>query len=208
MAAPANKTIGDLNGKWHLNKTLSDPVEPVLALQGVGWFIRKAVSAAGITLHVKHYLAEGDDAVPHVDITQVATGGIQGTTENRTADYEFREHSDWLFGAVRGRCKFVTPEELAEFLETAAAEGWVDPSDRDFLARDWLPASEAERAGAFGQGKPLFLSHVESIDAGWTATQVWGFQDVGGERRYTRNVVAANKGRFVAIKMVYDWVPE
>ncbi|KAI5927705.1 hypothetical protein F4810DRAFT_649026 [Camillea tinctor] len=208
MAAPANKTIGDLNGVWYLNKTLSDSVEPALSLQGVGFLLRKAIGAAGITLHVKHYLDPA--AVPHVDITQIVTGGITGTTEQRTADGEFRPHADWLFGSVRGRCQYVTPEELGAFLVSAAEQGWVDAADREFLARDWLPPTDAERAGAYGQGKPLFLSHVENLDegGGWTATQVWGFQDVGGERRYVRNVITAKKGKFVALKMVYDWVSE
>ncbi|KAI1499206.1 hypothetical protein F5X99DRAFT_391089 [Biscogniauxia marginata] len=227
MAAPANKTIGDLNGKWYFNKTLSDSFEPALRLQGVSWLVRTAIGASNITLHVRHYLSppspEASDAagaaasgaaveIPHVDIEQVATGGVRGTTENRTADFTFREHTDWLFGRVRGRCKFLTSEELAAFLadEDAAGKGWVDGDEGvRFLLDGWL-VGPAEAAGPFGQGRPLFLSHVENLDesGGWTATQVWGFQDVGGERRYARNVITAKEGKFVSIKMVYDWVPE
>ncbi|KAI1802451.1 hypothetical protein F4811DRAFT_397834 [Daldinia bambusicola] len=212
MAAPASKTIGDLNGKWVLNKTLSDPVDPALALQGVSWLVRKAVGAATVTLDTKQYQGAATppntsgELVTRIDIQQVASAGLKGTAENRCLDYAFREHGDWLFGRVRGRSRWVGAEELAalvggpegEFRKSGAVED-------DFVARDWLEG-EQEKGGPLGETH--VLNHVESLDAGWTALQVWGFQNVGGERRYVRNVVVAKDGTFVNFKMVYDWVPE
>jgi hypothetical protein len=77
MAAPAEVTLKDLSGQWvmvsnslarpHLwayrlirltylqNKTLSDDPDDVLALQGMGWMTRKAISIATVTLHTKQY---------------------------------------------------------------------------------------------------------------------------------------------------------
>ncbi|RYC54577.1 hypothetical protein CHU98_g11632, partial [Xylaria longipes] len=72
MAAPATKTIGDLSGKWVLNKTLSDPTDPALALQGVGWLLRKAIGAATIHISVTQYVDDG--GVTHIDIDQSASG--------------------------------------------------------------------------------------------------------------------------------------
>ncbi|KAI1465683.1 uncharacterized protein F4812DRAFT_437105 [Daldinia caldariorum] len=212
MAAPASKTIGDLNGKWVLNKTLSDPVDPALSLQGVSWLVRKAVGAATVTLDTKQYRGAptppnaSAEPVTRVDIQQIATAGLRGTAENRCLDYVFREHSDWLFGKVRGRSRWVGAGELAALVEAEDGEfrktGVVEDA---FVARDWLEGEE-EKGGP--EGETHILNHVESLDAGWTALQVWGFQNVGGERRYVRNVVVAKDGKFVNFKMVYDWVPE
>lgn len=190
MAAPASKNIRDLNGTWimvstylphrsdsinepHIlsptdqaklmpkpqNKTLSDSPDAGLALQGIGWLTRKGIGLATVTLHVKQYDEAG---VTHIDIEQSATGGVKGTTENRALDNEWREHSDWLFGKVKGR---------SEWLAAPVA-------DEPYLNGNW----EA--------GTSEWVHNVaESLDNGWIATQTWGFQVVNGERRHTRNVV-------------------
>ncbi|KKY39915.1 hypothetical protein UCDDA912_g00068 [Diaporthe ampelina] len=180
MAAPAEKTLRDLNGTWVMNKSLSDSADPALALQGVGWLTRKAIGLATVTLHVKEYV---DDAgLTHVDIQQTATGGVKGTAENRTLDDTFREHSDWLFGNVKGRTGWV-----------ASREAIAD----EFLQKGWEPA-QAE----------FVVGYVESLDRGWTATQVWGFQEVNGERRYARNIVVAKGAERVEMRLVYDFYSE
>lgn len=56
-------------------------------LQGIGWFKRRAISLATITLDIKQY--RDDEGVEHIDIEQTATGGIKGTTENRTLDWTY-----------------------------------------------------------------------------------------------------------------------
>ncbi|KAI8628030.1 hypothetical protein F5Y19DRAFT_150807 [Xylariaceae sp. FL1651] len=201
MAAPASKTIGDINGKWVMNKTLSDSPEPALALQGVGWLIRKAIGAATVTLHVKQYT--DDASVPHIDVDQIASGGIKGTSENRTLDFQAREHSDWLFGRVTGQSKFVTAEELQALVAPDGeprTQGWIDD---DFVAQDWIEA-DGEKTGPAGETHVYNL--VKSVDKGWTVVQVWGFQMIGGERRYTRNIVCAKGDKFEKFKLIFDWV--
>ncbi|KAI8266167.1 hypothetical protein K4K58_010303 [Colletotrichum sp. SAR11_239] len=195
MAAPADKTIADLSGKWVMNKTLSDSPEPALALQGISWMVRKAVGMATVTLHVKQYSAppsppgSGTEPVTHIDIDQFATAGLKGTTENRCLDMEWREHSDWMFGSVRGQSKWMSAEEIED----------------EFLKKGpWLEG-EAEATGP--DGKSHIYSHVESIDNGWTATQIWGFQIIDGQRRYARNVLVQKGGKRVEIRLVYDWLP-
>ncbi|KAI1185425.1 hypothetical protein F5B17DRAFT_33280 [Nemania serpens] len=196
MAAPASKTTANLNGKWVLNKTLSDPTDPALALQGVGWLVRKGIGAATITITVKQY-ADAETGTTHIDIDQSASG-LSSTREQRALDWSVREHKDWIFGAVKGQSKFVSRADLAALVGDeggeARKERWVNS---DFLALDWEG----------GDGGDLILSHVVA-DAGWFATQVWGFQDVGGERRYVRNVVVAKGDKFENFKMVYDFISE
>lgn len=136
-----------------------------------------------MTLHVKEY---ADDAgTTHVDIQQTATGGLKGTAENRTLDNNWREHSDWLFGNVKGRTKWVA--NTAEI------------GDDAFLKSNWATDGEPDEH---------IFAYVESLDKGWTATQVWGFQVVNGERRYARNVVVAKGTERVEMRMIYDFVPE
>lgn len=197
MAAPPSKTLRDLNGTWvmvsptqplHLtsnpptteppepsetpkkqkltppppqNKTLSDSVEPGLALQGISWLTRKGIGLATVTLSIKQYEEAG---VSHIDIQQTATGGVKGTSENRVLDNEYREHSDWLFGKVKGRTEWLSETPL-KVDEPFLAEGWEDGT------AEWIHA------------------FVQSLDSDWTAAQVWGFQNVQGERRYVRNTV-------------------
>ncbi|ROT35454.1 hypothetical protein SODALDRAFT_328794 [Sodiomyces alkalinus F11] len=195
MAAPPNKTIGDLSGKWVMNSTLSDSPEPALALQGVSWMVRKAIGLATLTLNVKQY--EGPANPPststepavHIDISQTSTGGVKGTTEARCVDTEWRDHSDWLFGNCRAYSAWRSLDEIEDA----------------FLKKGWL-VGEAE-AKAPG-GKTFLLSHVENVDYGWTATQIWGFQDVNGERRYARNIIVAKEDKKVEFRLVYDWLGE
>ncbi|KAG7292668.1 hypothetical protein NEMBOFW57_002705 [Staphylotrichum longicolle] len=194
MAAPANKTIGDLSGKWVMNKSQSSPIEPALALQGVGWVMRKAVGLATMTLQVKQYVAPpsppadpSSTPVTHIEIEQTGTGGIKGTTEKRCLDFVFRDHTDYLFGHVKGQTKWLTPDEITDA----------------FLKSGWLEGEE-EKGGP--NGETHLISHVESYDNGWTATQIWGFKIVEGLRKYVRNIVVAKGAERVEVQLVYDFV--
>ncbi|KAH8594924.1 hypothetical protein B0O99DRAFT_594973 [Bisporella sp. PMI_857] len=185
MAAPTEKNIGDLNGQWVLNKTLSDPTDPVLTLQGVGWLTRKAIGLATVTLHVKQYV---EDGTTHIDIDQTATGGIKGTTELRVLNWTPREHEDHIFGSLKGKSRWLTPE-LLDTLDEHLKEGWI--------------GTDEEKGGP--NGEKFLESFVENEKAGWTAQQVWGFAIVEGERRYTRRVVVTKGETVLKIRMVYNW---
>ncbi|KAI9172036.1 hypothetical protein HJFPF1_01528 [Paramyrothecium foliicola] len=203
----AEKTIKDLNGKWVMaqpavaplpsatpahappsqNKSLSDSVEPALALQGIGFLLRKTIGLATVSINVNQYDAPpkppntSNDIFTHIDIEQSASG-LTSTQENRCLDNEYRDHTDWLFGSVRGQSRFVGVDEL----------------DDEHLKKGWLVE---------GEGKTLIYSHVESKDNGWTATQVWGFQTVNGERRHSRNLLVKKGKDRVEIRFVYDYSP-
>ena len=149
---------------------------------------------ATITLDIKQYQgaptapadADGPE-VTHVDIDQTLTGGLKGTTEKRCIDDAEREHSDWMFGSVRGQSRWATAASI----------------DDAFLAKGWLEGDD-EKAGPAGETH--ILSFVQSLDNGWTATQIWGFQEVGGERHYCRNIVVAKGSERVEIRLVYDYL--
>ncbi|KAG6041552.1 hypothetical protein E4U41_003568 [Claviceps citrina] len=184
MAAPAEKMLQNLNGHWTVNYDLSESSDPALAIQGIGYVIRTAISYATISIAVNQYEAvpkpPNESAVPvtHIDITQSASG-LTSTQENRCVDDTPREHTDWLFGTVRGRTKWVGLDDIGD---TYLKSGWEVEGDGRFI---W--------------------SHVESCDAGWTADQVWGFQRVDGERRYCRNIVVEKGDRRAEFRLVYNY---
>ena len=146
--------------------------------QNVGWFLRKLITAATITLTISEYSSSPDN-VTHIDISQVATGGVSGTTEKRTLDWAWRDHTDGIFGTVRGRSRWCRLDEVADddWLKT----GWLDPE------------------GLFVQ------SYVESQGGGWTADQVWGFEMVDGRRYHVRHVVVRKGDDWKEARLVYDY---
>jgi len=184
MAAPPEITIKDLSGQWVMNKTLSDDTDAVLALQGIGWFTRKAISLATVTLHVKQYTAE--DSIVHIDIEQTATGGIKGTSEHRTLDWTERSHTDHIFGNLTGKTRFLSlshPELTDSFLK----DGWLED------------AAEGE------EGERHVESFVVNSEKGWSAVQIWGFAVIEGARRYVRRVVVTKGSEVMKTRLVYDW---
>ncbi|CAH0001095.1 unnamed protein product [Clonostachys byssicola] len=188
MAAPAEKTLKNLTGKWSLNKTLSGSTDALLALQGIGYLTRKGIGLASVTLDVNEYEAApkppnaATEIFTHIDIEQTAAG-LSSTHERRCVDDTWREHEDWLFGKVKGRTRWVALAEV----------------DDEFLKTGW----EEEKVGE--DGKNLILSEVESVGNGWTATQIWGFQKIDGERRYVRHVVVKKEDKTEVVKLVYDY---
>ncbi|KAH7326534.1 hypothetical protein B0I35DRAFT_475170 [Stachybotrys elegans] len=185
MAAPASKTIQDLSGKWVMSKALSDSSDSGLSLQGINFVLRKTIGLATVNIDVKQHIAppsapnKSTDPVTHVDLLMSAAG-LSSSQENRCLDDTWRESSDWLFGTVRARVRFTSIEEL----------------DDAFLKKGWLKE---------GEGKTLIIDETQNVKSGWTATQVWGFQIVKGERRYCRNLLVKKGSKRAEIRLVYDY---
>lgn len=147
--------------------------------------MRKAIAFATITLEMTQY---ADDKGVHIDVEQTATGGIKGTAEHRTLDWQYREHSDHVFGDLKGRSRFsdLSAPDITE----------------DFLKEDWLQGEE-EKAGP--NGEINFYNDVVA-QRGWTGSQVWGFAIIDGKRYYTRRIVIKKGNEVKKIRMVYDWL--
>lgn len=67
----------------------------------------------------------------------------------------------------------------------------------EFLAKDW----DAE-----GVKDGVVESYVVNEEKGWSARQVWGFEMVKGEKRYTRHLRFQLDDVVLLKKMVYDYV--
>jgi len=166
------------------NKPLSDDPDPVLALQGIGWLVRKAISMMSVQLDIKSY--QDSDGLWHIDVEQPGAAGIKGTTELRTIDGKPADHEDHIFGHVVGT---TTWGKVGDFKD--------DGGDESYLKADWLDDE-------------ILVNKVEATN-GWTATQIWGFQNVnvGGvtERRYARNIIVKKKDKQVKARLIYDYSP-
>lgn len=149
----------------------------------MSWLTRTAISLATIYLNIKQY--KDDAGVVHIDIEQTTTGGLQGTTELRTLDWEKRKHEDYIFGKVQGQTRFVNSDAV----------------DDAYLKEGWLE-DDAEKGGPAGE---LHIqSHVEA-EAGWTVDMLWGFAEIDGERRYTRRVVVTKGNQVLKARLVYEY---
>ncbi|KAF7715394.1 Uncharacterized protein PECH_002805 [Penicillium ucsense] len=220
MAAPATTTIKNLNGSWVMDSTLSDPADPILSLQGMSWFLRKALPYATVTLHVNEYADSTNPQVYHIDIDQVITGGIQGSKEHRQLDWQEREHVDNIFGSLRGKSRFLRGSKAddgqvrpAVEFQTQVGDAESDARIQRFLRGETLLDGSAaegfivdEEGAEFGEGEGLWMqSFVVNDSNGWTAEQIWGFEIIDGQRRHTRRV-AVTKGKKVELaRLVYKY---
>ncbi|KNG46620.1 hypothetical protein DDE82_002158 [Stemphylium lycopersici] len=197
MAAPENVGIKNLQGKWQMNKSLSDAFDPVLTLQGIGWLTRKALGAATITQHLQETPTTGEDNAPttNIKIDQIITGGLKGSVENRVLDWHYREHTDWLFGTVKGHSRYSTLQKVQE----EGKNGGAKEEDMKYLTEGWL--KETEDGG-------VVESFADNDGNKWTAWQVWGFAEIGGERKLTRRFVVRKKDKeeVVKVRLVYDYL--
>ncbi|KAJ7783632.1 hypothetical protein DFH07DRAFT_873695 [Mycena maculata] len=184
MAVPSDFTILDISGKFVMNKSLSGNTDEVLALQGVSWFKRKAISIGTVTLAIKHY--KDDEGHEHVDIDQTLTGGIPGTREERFLTWTERSSEDHLFGAIIGKSRRVQASELEE----------------EFLKKDWT-ADTLEH----GLIQSYVYSDTPKSGTTWIANQAWGIQELNGERRYVRHLkFTGPQGQDIEILLVYDYL--
>ncbi|EPS33669.1 hypothetical protein POX_a01335 [Penicillium oxalicum] len=220
MAAPATTTIKCLNGSWVMDRSLSDPTDPILSLQGMGWMMRKVLGMATVTLSVKEYTDESNPQAYHIDIDQTVTGGIQGTREERVLDWQEREHVDTIFGKLRGKSRFLRGSKTddgkvrpAVDFQTQVGDAESDARVQRFLRGEvLLDGSAAEgfvvddEGAEFGEGEGLWMqSFVVNEESGWTAEQIWGFEVINGERRYTRRVAVVKGKKVEMARLVYEY---
>jgi len=160
---------------------------------------RKAIGLATVTQHLKQSPTTGEDGQPstQIDIEQFATGGLKGTTELRTLDWQFRGHTDHLFGTLQGRTRYTT---LKALIEESKGQG-VTEEDAKFLVEGWLKETE--------DGE-IVESFVDNDASKWTGWQIWGFAEIDGKRRLTRRfaIRKKDKDQVVRVRLTYDWAGE
>lgn len=190
--------VGAVSADECQNKRLSDDLEPALALQNVSWVARQAVGLVSVALHLQQSQglplppSASSELTTIIEVRESVVGlfgmdrMVHKTTMKFCLDSVWREKHDPVFGSVRSHCSWVSPGNIEE----------------TFLLRNWLEG-EAEATGPSGESHIMF--HVESLSSGWTATQIWGFQVIQGQRRHVRNIVVRRYRKTVCARVVYDY---
>ncbi|PVH89406.1 hypothetical protein DL98DRAFT_614614 [Cadophora sp. DSE1049] len=185
MAAPPTKTLNDLDGVWTLNKRLSDPFDEVLAIQGIGWILRKTIGLASTTERIRQ--SRDEHGIEHIIINTTITGGIKTTPEHRIHNDTWgEEYSDPIFGKSRSRHRRVKISALKEddLVEGLLKKGWTE---------EVVKADE------------LIDGIVESLNHGWVLRLTCGFEDINGERRFVRRMIVTKEGQVRSSRMVFDF---
>jgi hypothetical protein len=142
---------------------------------------------------VKQY--KDDKSVWHIDILSVASG-LSSQQENRTLDWSWRDHQDRIFGKMKGKSRMFRSSEYE-------MENPGDEADAAFL--------RGEKLKDGSPSKFVDDEHVQSWVVnqdqgyGWTAEQVWGFEEIDGKRYHTRRVVVRNGDKVEHLRLVYDY---
>ncbi|EEH45413.1 uncharacterized protein PADG_01563 [Paracoccidioides brasiliensis Pb18] len=217
MAAPAESTIQDLNGTWVIDKTLSNDPDAIFKLQGLSWLTRKAIGIATITLKVTQS-KNPDTGDVTLDVAQLLTGGLKGTSEHRVLNWSEKPHQDHIFGSVIGQSRFVKAGDAdADGKRRPAVEVQTEISGDDdgtqgeavakFLRGEILANGDATDGFVVDAANDYFMqSWVRSQESGWTGEQIWGFEMVDGVRRHTRRIVVAKDGQVEKVRLVYTFV--
>ncbi|KAI9368484.1 hypothetical protein BJX61DRAFT_546496 [Aspergillus egyptiacus] len=200
-----------LNGNWVMEKSLSTGVDAIFKLQGVSWPLRKALSLAtgytDISVHPQN--EETDLAGTVIESTQTATGGLAGAQERRVLDWAPEDHKDYVFGRVQNQNRAVFGSdgpcpELEVQLETS------DEKVKKFLRGEVLEDGSASAGfvleGPSEKRRDVWVHAVgRNDDNGWTSEQVWGFEEINGQRCHTRRVVVMNKkGQIAMARIVFS----
>ena len=155
-----------------------------------------------------------------VDLKQIATGGVQ-SNELHIFDSTDRESPDIVFGKLLVKAIYFTesetarvrhgrrsisrpgfaiilrPEKLTKFLR--------DEINYDgTLCNGWL----VEKSGKEGLGNDdgaWLHTWTRSTGNGWTSEQVWGFEEVDGERRLSRRMIVAKCTEYSLVRMFHTF---
>lgn len=140
---------------------MKSPFLPFTTKQDIPWLIPRMVSFATDTLVMKQYNTNehNGNEVTHIDITQIATGGVV-TTESRILDWTLRDHKDHVFGDVKLKSRWVNLKNAKEDRNDDDENVEVD----EFLKRGWDDDLDGEHVQTWG----------ESEKKGWIANQVCG----------------------------------
>ncbi|KAK0716108.1 hypothetical protein B0H67DRAFT_582411 [Lasiosphaeris hirsuta] len=183
MAAPAGMGIHNLSGNWALNRGLSDDISPVLALQGVNWILRAALSRAPISLAISHVRDE-TSGVGTVTTTQRTMGRV--AQEERALDWTDTTSSHPIFGQV------VTKSRISA----------IDDKLKPFLRQDWEEnTSELIEAQSVGPGWTSWQTWGFQIIDGKRYHVRNAIVQKGED-------FAETASEFVEFKMIYDWAGE
>ncbi|PQE08151.1 lccl domain-containing protein [Rutstroemia sp. NJR-2017a BVV2] len=174
------------------NKVDSDPIEPVLTLQGIPWIMRKVINMASISMCVKQSV---DDAgIETLVVEQFATG-IKAETEVRKLDWSVITTESAVWGDATHRSRRVNIKKSVEDdngkpLDPYLTDGWV------------MMDNEKEDDDAW------IFDVVENKSRGWVIEQIWGFILVDGKKYHARKTLVRRGDEVAKARTRYEWKGE
>jgi len=201
----------------------------MLQLQGINWIIRKTISMTEVTVKMKHFLGintQTGASVPQITITQSTNMNVNmsGTTENRFLDWSENPQEDHIFGKTVVQSRIIGGQTSSDGISRPFMDVQTSVNDPDiakFLRGE--VDENLQPCSGFLVEPPLKEYHhlkeghagvwlnivIRSQDSKWMAEQVWGFEMVSNERRYTRRVVVSDtNGNRALGRLVYNFVNE
>jgi len=105
----------------------------------------------------------------------------------RTLDWTERETNDSLFGPVIGKSRRI--KNLSEEIENEfMKKSWTNDTVEHGPVHSWVKSDTAKSGTS------------------WLAEQVWGVEEIDGERRYARHVhFIGPGGEVIDARLVYDY---
>ncbi|KAJ5037472.1 uncharacterized protein L3040_007646 [Drepanopeziza brunnea f. sp. 'multigermtubi'] len=229
MAVPQDMTLRTLNGKFTVNRTYSDSLDKLMALQGFPYLIRMAARTASLTLSLTSIPVSDSPSGPSkIKIeTAISAAGMsvgKGKVEERSIDGVPWEDVDGNMGPIVGRAwwcpvsdislNFVVDPDataLPSSPELSFLRGFdgKDTGDKDLKDSKWCLKEGGEGVQA---GDEIVRYQIEAKKSGAFSDHSWGFETGFGEgdekkqRRYTRRVLARKGGKFEMARMVYDYL--
>jgi len=191
---PDTVTIHDLSGEWTLDKARSTGLEDCMSVQGMSWFLRKAVNYAKVTSKMSHK----NNAI---ETFTKGTGVPVTLSETINFDWTERDKSIGVFGNVRTRNRPITLEQDATKMEPSTFRDGTDTlTDEDFewLMADWIRDADGKLS--------LLDSQVMSLDGKWKSHQVWGFAIVDGKREQARKILVWTPTQKAKAFTIYEWL--
>lgn len=125
--------------------------------------------------------SEGEQVVS-IQVKQVVTPGGFQSDESYILDFRLRESTVPIFGALSAQSKYLAVSKIPD---------------------------EGVRQRLEGDGADVVIQEfAHSQTGGWVTEGIWAFEEVGGERHFTRTNVTSKGDTRVVSRLVYDWKKE
>lgn len=154
---------------------------------------------ARISLRTFHETSNGTTTIT---IHNVSLGGIKGTTEERVLDGEFAEHSDYIWGHVKGRTQYAltqdTNDNLMEHWSQETSEGECIVDETMAMNGSWSSIMVS-----------FIMSSVIARPAAFSdmliPPKIWGFEMINGSRFFVRHVTVRRGSQSSSARLVYEY---
>jgi hypothetical protein len=122
-----------------------------------------------------------EEEVSSIEVRQTVSPGNFDSVFTYILDWEAREATVPIFGHIIVRARYIPLSDIQD----KALQGRLEIT---------------------GGAKMAIEEIVKSPKGGWETRAVWGFEEIDGQRRYTRNCVTEKEEEKLSVRFVYDYL--